>query len=57
MALDGDAPFPFQIHIVEHLPFRHLYGVGILKQSVGDGRLTVVNVGDDAEISNILHRQ
>ena len=55
VALDGDAPFAFQVHIIEHLPLRHLDGVGKFEQSVGQGTFAVVNVGDDAEVAYMLH--
>ena len=50
--LDGDSPLPFQLHLVQDL-FPHLpgiHGVGRLQQPVGQSRLPVVDVGDDAEV-------
>ena len=53
--LDGDAPLSLQVHVVQqlalHLPLG--YGVARLDQPVGQRGLAVVNVGDDAEISNL----
>ena len=47
--LDGDAPLPLELHIVQqlvlHLP--GLDGVALLQQAVGQGGLAVVNVGDN----------
>ena len=54
VGLDGDAPFPFQVHVVQqlvfHLPQRHR--LGQLQNPVGQGGLAVVNVGHNAEIAN-----
>ena len=55
MTLDGDASLFLQVHIVEHLPFCDLDGVGVLQQAICQGRLTVVYVCDDAEITYMLH--
>jgi hypothetical protein len=55
MALDGNATFLLQIHVVEHLPFGDLDGIRALQQPVGDCRLAMVDVCDDTEISNIIH--
>ena len=55
VALDGDAALLLQVHIVEHLPFCDLDGVGVLQQAICQGRLTVVYVCDDAEITYMLH--
>ena len=54
LTLDGDPPFPFQVHLVQELGF-HILGAdraGNLQEAVGEGGLTVVDVGDDAEISD-----
>ena len=55
MALDGDASLFLQVHIVEHLPFGDLDGVGVFQQSICQGRLTMVYMCDDAEITYVLH--
>ena len=55
MALDGDAALALQVHIVEHLPFSNLNGLGALQQTVGQRRLTVVYMCDDAEVADVLH--
>ncbi len=57
VALDCDAAFALQIHVVEHLGFHIFgrYGVGIFQQSVGKGRLAMVDVGYYAEIAYIFH--
>ena len=57
VALDGDASFALEIHVVEHLSLHILGGhsVGIFKQTVGQGRFAVVDVRYYAEIADILH--
>lgn len=57
MALNGNAFFPFQVHIVQHLRL-HIpvaNGMGKLQQPVGQGTLSMVNMGDDAKITDVLH--
>jgi hypothetical protein len=57
--LDGDAALLFQFHVIEHLIGFHLTGgdgAGAFKQSIGNGRFAVIDVGDDAKISNVIHR-
>ena len=52
LALDGDAPLALDIHPVEVLG-PHLAGVNdarLLQHPIGQGGLSVVDVGDDAEI-------
>ena len=55
MAFDGDASFFFEVHVVEHLPFRHLDGLCAFEQSVGQGTFTVVDVSNDAKIAYVVH--
>ena len=56
LRLDGDAALAFQIHLVQVL----LAGLaladdlGQLKDAVGKGGLAVVDMGDDAEIANMI---
>ena len=58
-SLDGDAAFFFKVHVVEELGFHFALGDGAceLEESVGEGGLAVVDVGDDAEVSdlNVAH--
>ena len=53
--LDGDAPFPLQIHVVQQLVFHLALGdrPALFQQPVRQGRLAVVNVGDDGKIADI----
>ena len=55
VTFDGDASFFFEVHIVEHLSGRHFDGLSAFEQSVGQGTFTVVDVGNDAEIANVVH--
>ena len=55
VALDGDATFFLQIHIVEHLSVRNVDGLGTFQQSVGQRTLSVVDVSNDAEIAYVFH--
>ena len=57
MALDGNTFFFLQIHGVEHLVFHFplVERMRALEHAVGEGALAVVNVGDDAEVADILH--
>ena len=53
----GDTPLSLKFHGVEHLLFHFalLDGTGELKQTIGKGRLTVVNVRDDGEVPYVFH--
>ena len=56
LGLDGDAPLALQVHAVEHL-LAHVPlgdGVGHLQDAVGQGRLPVVDVGDDGEVADVF---
>ena len=56
LALDGDAPFPLQLHLVQKLRFHVLGpdGAGDLQKAVGQGGFAVVDVGDDAKVAYAL---
>ena len=56
LALDGDAAFPFQFHLVQELGFHILgaHGAGDFQDAVGKGGFAVINVGDDAEVADAL---
>ena len=54
--LDGNAAFALQVHVVQEL-VRHLVfrdGLRQFNHAVGKGGLAVVDMGDDAEISDIV---
>ena len=57
VGFDGDASFALEVHVVEHLRL-HIFGchsVGVFQQAVGQRGFTMVDMGDDAEVSYILH--
>ena len=57
VTLDGDAALAFELHAIQDLvakvpcPDR----VASLDETIGERRLAVVDVGDDAEIANVVH--
>ncbi len=57
VALDGDALFALEVHVVQHLRlhFALRQRVGLLEQPVGQRTLAVVDVGDDAEVAYVFH--
>src|SRR5690606_34939326 len=52
--LDGDAALPLQIHGIQHLRrhFAFAEAAAYLDETVGEGRLAMVDMGDDGEISD-----
>ncbi len=58
LCLDRDPALPLEVHRVEHLGthFLRVDGAGDLEDAVGQGRLAVVDVGDDREVANVVHR-
>src|SRR6185312_17124548 len=58
LSLDGDAAFPLDVHPVQvlgaHIAVRD--DTGELQHPVGQRRLAVVDVGDDAEVPNLRRR-
>jgi hypothetical protein len=61
MRLDGDAPLTLEIHRVEHLGLHLacLERAGELQEAICQGRLAMVDVGDDREIPNetLIHQE
>ena len=57
LRLDRDPALALEVHRVEHL--RHVLArvdrPGDLEDAVGQGRLAVVDVGDDREVANVVH--
>ena len=51
VALDGDAPFPFDVHGIQYLVAEPplIHQTGVLNQTVGQGGLTVIDMGDNTE--------
>src|SRR3546814_1724827 len=58
LGLDGDAAFALDRVVVEHLGFHLARGQAAaqLDDAVGQGRLAVVDMGDDREIADVPHR-
>ena len=57
VALDCDAFFLFEVHVVKNLVL-HVscrQGLGELKKTVGQGALAVIDMCDDAEVSDVFH--
>ena len=57
MALDRDALLLLEVHVVEDLVLHvtGAEGAGELQQAVGERALAVVNMGYDAEVSDVFH--
>ena len=55
MTFDCDASLALQIHVVEHLTFGYLNRFRVLQQTVGQRRLAMINMGNNAKIPYILH--
>jgi hypothetical protein len=57
VAFDGDPLLPFEVHIIQHLVHHISFadGIGGLKQSVGQCTFAVVDMRDDAEITDMFH--
>jgi hypothetical protein len=57
LALDGNTPFPLNIHIIEKLvtefPVTHHFAN--LDKSVGQGGFPMINMCYDAEVPNVFH--
>lgn len=56
LGLDGDTPLTLQIHRVEHLLLHLAIGESStdLDDPVGQGALSMVDMGNDGKVSNIL---
>lgn len=59
LALDGDAPLPLDVHIIQDLvtklPVAHQ--ARMLNQTVGQSGLPMIDMSNDAEVSDLLHSQ
>jgi hypothetical protein len=57
MAFDSNSFLSLEVHIVQHLihhfPFSN--GIGRLKQPVSQGGFTVVDMGDNTKVPDLLH--
>ena len=56
VSLDGNAAFAFQIHVVQELVHHFVFGnsLGQFNHSVGQGGFAVIDVGDNAKITDIV---
>ena len=59
MALDGDALFALQVHVVQDLGlhFPLVERIGLFQQTVGQCRFSVVDMSYDAKIAYVFHRR
>ena len=57
VALDRDSPFALEFHVIENLftEFARLHTAARLDQAIGERRLAVIDMRDDAEVANVLH--
>ena len=57
VALDRDASLALQVHVVQRLLLQLAVGNGSrgLEEPIGQGAFPVVDVGDDAEVADVLH--
>jgi hypothetical protein len=55
LRLDGNSPLALQVHGVENLASHVAIGDGMggLQDAIGQRRLAMVDVGDDAEVPNM----
>ena len=58
VALDGDAALALEVHRIQHLRLHFLLGERLchLEETIGERRLAMVDVRDDAEVTKILGR-
>ena len=58
VAFDGDAPFSLDIHVVQDLipEMTIIHHVRHLNHSIRQGGLPMVDMGDDTEIPDVMHR-
>jgi len=57
LCFDGNAFFPFQVHIVHHALFDDLVGPEqsrLSEQAIDQGGLSMVHVSDDCNVTNVL---
>lgn len=57
LALDGDTPFPLNIHGVQHLiaEMPLVYQAGVFNEAIRQGGFAMVNVGNNTEVSDMNH--
>ena len=60
LGADGDALFALQVHGIHHALVRLLVGAegaGLAQQAIDEGGLAMVNVGNDGNISDLIHKR
>ena len=57
VALDGNSTLSLQIHVVQGLllELALTHRSGLLEKAIRQGALAVIDVGDDAEVADVLH--
>lgn len=57
MTLDRDPALTLQVHVVQRLLLQLAIAhcTGLLKEAVCQGAFPVINVGDDAEVPDVVH--
>ena len=57
VTFNGNSFLSFQVHIIQHLVHHISFadGVGRLQKAVSQGGFAVVNMSDDAKITDVLH--
>ena len=57
VALDGNSTLSLQIHVVQGLLLKLAltHRSGLLEKAIRQGALAVIDVGDDAEVADVLH--
>ena len=56
MTLDGNTSFLFEVHIIQHLTLSHFDSLSILQQTIGQSRLTMVNMRNNTKVTDMFHR-
>jgi len=58
VAFDSDTAFAFKVHVIQDLSlgFTFVHRAGKFEQTVGKSALAVINVGDNAKVTYVLHR-
>ena len=59
VTFNGDPPFTLQFHIIQHLVLEIplIQGTGFHQQPVGQGTLPMIDVGNDTEVANVIHKK
>ena len=57
LRLDGDAALTLDVHRIKHLRLHLTVGqaAATMDDAIGQGGFTVVDVGDDGEVADVIH--